>query len=191
MNGETRMLPQIVLLVWVAIWSFVLLWSALKIEALGWVSFWKASKFQPFSWRVGSNPRRRPKNVEMKYNTRIVELVHGLYGTWFQYNVKNQEFNHLTPLLVVTMSYTCWFLWWANLIWRTSSDIFVFNLGLRFERLFWERYILKGHITFEGHWRLQSWNTSCDAPSPGFQLAWWVRCGLCYLFALLVKALCM
>ena len=32
-----------------------------------------------------------------------------------------------------------------------------FNLGLRFEGLFWERYILKGQIAFKGHWRLQYW----------------------------------
>ena len=39
---------------------------------------------------------------------------------------------------------------------QTSSDVFIFNLGLRFEGLFWERCILKGQITFGGHWRLQS-----------------------------------
>ena len=39
---------------------------------------------------------------------------------------------------------------------RTSRDVFVFNLGLHFEGLFWERYVLKGQITFEGYWRLQS-----------------------------------
>ena len=38
-----------------------------------------------------------------------------------------------------------------------SSGVFIFNLGLRFEGLFWGRYILKGQIAFEGHWRLQSW----------------------------------
>ena len=43
---------------------------------------------QPFGWRVGSNPRRRSKNIEMKYQTRI-KLVHELYGTCFWYNVKN------------------------------------------------------------------------------------------------------
>ena len=32
--------------------------AVLKIEALIWVSFWRALKFQPLSWRVGSNPRR-------------------------------------------------------------------------------------------------------------------------------------
>ena len=43
------------------------------------------------------------------------------------------------------------------MILRTSSDVFIFNLGLRSEGLFWERYILKGQIVFERHWRLQSW----------------------------------
>ena len=42
------------------------------------------------------------------------------------------------------------------IILRTSSDVFIFKLGLRFEGLLWERYILKGQIAFEGHWRLQS-----------------------------------
>ena len=40
---------------------------------------------------------------------------------------------------------------------RTSSDVLIFNLGLRIEGLFWERYILRGQIAFGGHWGLQSW----------------------------------
>jgi hypothetical protein len=44
-----------------------------------------------------------------------------------------------------------------QIIWRTSSDVFIINLELRYEGLFWERYILKGQIMFEGHQRLQSW----------------------------------
>ena len=55
------------------------------------------------------------------------------------------------------MPYTCWFLWWQIMHIEDSSDTFIFNLGLRFKELFWERYILKGQIMFEGHWRLQSW----------------------------------
>jgi hypothetical protein len=31
-----------------------------------------------------------------------------------------------------------------------------FQFRVAFEGLFWEMYILKGKITFEGHWRLQS-----------------------------------
>ena len=45
----------------------------------------------------------------------------------------------------------------GQIILRTSSGLFIFNLGLCFEGLFWERYILKGQFAFEGHWRLQSW----------------------------------
>ena len=45
----------------------------------------------------------------------------------------------------------------GQIILRISSDIFIFNLGILFKGLFWERYILKGRIAFEGHWGLQSW----------------------------------
>ena len=45
----------------------------------------------------------------------------------------------------------------GQIILRTSSDVFIFNLGLCFEGLFWERCILKGWIACEGHCRLQSW----------------------------------
>ena len=41
-------------------------------------------------------------------------------------------------------------------IFQCLTDVFIFNLGLCFGGLFWERYILKGHIVFEGHWWLQS-----------------------------------
>ena len=48
----------------------------------------------------------------------------------------------------MTVPYTYGFLWLAYCIedfkWRLHS-----NLGLRFEELFWERYILTGQITFE------------------------------------------
>ena len=78
--------------------------------------------------------------------------------TWYMFPVQCDEWriNHLSPLLVMTMPYIRWFLWQANYL-RTSSDVFILNLGLRFEGLFWERYIWKGQIVFEGHWRLQSW----------------------------------
>ena len=59
-----------------------------KIEALMWVSFWRVPKFQPFSWKVGSNPTRQSKNIRMKYKARI-KLEHELYGTRFPYNGKN------------------------------------------------------------------------------------------------------
>ena len=44
-----------------------------------------------------------------------------------------------------------------RIILRTSIDVFICNLGLRFEGLFWKGYILKGQIVFEGHRRLQFW----------------------------------
>ena len=72
---------------------------------------------------------------------------------------KELRTTHLTPLLVMTVSYTCWLLWWGDCIedfkWRL-----IFDLELRFERLFWESYILKDQITFEGHWRLSILNTA-------------------------------
>ena len=34
---------------------------------------------------------------------------------------------------------------------RTSSDVFTFSVGLRFEGLFRERSILKAQIAVEGH----------------------------------------
>ena len=73
---------------------------------------------------------------KMKYRTRI-KLVHELYGTCFQYNV-NQEsrIDHLTLLLVVTMSYACGFLWSANYnILRTSSDVFYLQFGVTFQKV--------------------------------------------------------
>ena len=47
---------------------------------------------------------------------------------------------------------------------RTSSNTFIFNVGLHFKWLFWVSYILKGQIAFEGHWRLQCWTLT---PSQG------------------------
>ena len=41
-----------------------------------------------FIWRVGSYPRRQPKNIEMKYKFHI-KPVHELCGTCIKYNVKN------------------------------------------------------------------------------------------------------
>jgi hypothetical protein len=80
-------------------------------EALIWISFCRAAfKFMPFNWRVGSNLRCQSKNIKLKYNTRI-KLVHGLYGACFLVQCEGWRINHLTPLLVVTMPYACWFLW--------------------------------------------------------------------------------
>jgi hypothetical protein len=83
-----------------------------KFEALIRASFWRALKFQLFSWRVGSNPRRRSKNIEMKYKTHI-KLVHRII--WYMFPVQWEELriNRLTLFLVVTTLFACWFLWWA------------------------------------------------------------------------------
>ena len=43
---------------------------------------------------------------------------------------------------------------------RTSSDVFIFHLGLHFEGVFWVRYILKGQIAFEGYRRSLSLSLS-------------------------------
>ena len=68
----------------------------------------------------------------MKYKTHI-KLVHELYGTYMQYKQSEEiKINHLTPLLVVTMPYACG----GHIILRTSSDVFIFNLGSHFEGLF-------------------------------------------------------
>ena len=79
---------------------------------------------------------------------------------WYIFPVECDEkrIDHQTLLLVVTMPCACWFLWRTNHIEDFQVTSSFCNLGLRFEGLFGERYyILKGQITFEGHWRLQSW----------------------------------
>ena len=80
---------------------------------------------------------------------------------WYMFLVQYEklQIKHLTLLLVVTMC-QCPTLVGScdmHIILRTSSDIFVLNLRLYFEGLLWGRYVLKGQIAFEGHWRLQSW----------------------------------
>ena len=85
---------------------------------------------------------------------------------WYMFPVQCEglRINHLTLLLIVTMPCACWCLWRAYDIedfkWRLH-----FEFGLSLERLFWERYVLKGQIAFEGHWRLQSWTLDVSAPT--------------------------
>jgi hypothetical protein len=60
-----------------------------KIEAFYEFRFEGLSNFSPSIKDVfGSNPRRRSKNIELKYKTHV-KLAHELYGTCFQYNVKS------------------------------------------------------------------------------------------------------
>ena len=65
-----------------------------KIKALIWDSFWRLLKFQPFNWRVGSNPRCRSKNIEMKYipvlNLCMNYVVHVSSTMW---RIKNGPSN--------------------------------------------------------------------------------------------------
>jgi hypothetical protein len=75
-----------------------------KIEALVCVSL----------SRVGSISRSQSKSIEMKYKF-ILNLC---IIIWYMFPIQCEELriNHLTPLLVVTMPYASWFLWWADYI---------------------------------------------------------------------------
>ena len=51
----------------------------------------KGYQISVVQWKgLVSNPRRQSMNIEMKYKAHI-KLVHELYGTCLQYNVKKQE----------------------------------------------------------------------------------------------------
>ena len=59
-----------------------------RLKALVWVSFWRALRFQRFSWRAGSNPRRWSK----KYRNEI----RNSYWTcawviWYMFSVRCEE----------------------------------------------------------------------------------------------------
>ena len=116
-----------------------------------WVSSWRALRFQPFNWKVGWNLRRQSKNIEMEYETHI-KRVYELYGTCVPVQCEELRINHPTLLLVVLVLVA------GILYWKLQVTSSFCNLGLHFEGLFWERYISKGQIAFEGHWRLQSWS---------------------------------
>ena len=91
-----------------------------KIEALIWVSFWRALKFMPFNWRVGLNPRRQSKNIGMKYKTHINlcmnYMVHASSTMW---RIKNQPSNYTSCMI---MPYACWLLWWFSKIQKCNSN---------------------------------------------------------------------
>ena len=125
--------------------------STFKIEALIWVSFWRALNSQPFSWMASSNIRHQSKNVEI-WNTKRVS------NSCIPVQCEESRIDRLTLFLVVTTPFACWFLWQTNYIedfkWRRLH----FQFGVTFRRVVLrERYILKGRIAFEGHWRPQSW----------------------------------
>ena len=78
-------------------------------------------------------------------------MVH-VYGTMWR--IKNQPSNPIScsdNALRLLVLVTDKLYWGLQVISSFSS------WGLCFEGLFWERYISKGQIAFEGHWRLQSW----------------------------------
>ena len=49
--------------------------SVFKIEALIWLSFRRAFKFQPLRWKACSNPRRPSTITEMKYKDASVSYL--------------------------------------------------------------------------------------------------------------------
>ena len=78
----------------------------------------------------------------------------------FSVQYKELRFNHLTPLLVVTMPYACWFLWRVDYV-----EDFKWCLHLQFGVAFW-RVVLR-EVYFEGPnrvWRafkISILNTNC------------------------------
>ena len=84
----------------------------------------------------------KSKNIEMEYKTHI-KLAHELHGTWFLVQCEELRINHLTPLLVATMPYACWFLWWADYI-----EDFKWRLHFQSRVAFW-RVILR-EVYFKG-----------------------------------------
>jgi hypothetical protein len=122
--------------------------AVFKIEALIWVSL----------WRVGSNLRRQSKNIKMKHETQ------NLYQTcaciiWYMFSVlcgkiKNQPSNSTScsDNALRLLGLVAGILHWG---FQTTSSISIWDCVLK--GCFWERYILKGKIAFEGHSRLQSW----------------------------------
>ena len=49
----------------------------------------------------------------MKYKTWY-KLVHAIIWYLFLVQCEELRIDHLTALLVVTMPYVCWFLWWVD-----------------------------------------------------------------------------
>ena len=72
--------------------------STFKIEALIWVSFWRALNSQPFSWTASSNIRHQSKNVVI-WNTKRVSnscmnyIVHVSSTMW---RIKNRPSNFVS-----------------------------------------------------------------------------------------------
>jgi hypothetical protein len=96
------------------------------------------------------NLRIQKGNTKLILNLCMKNMVHVCTTMW---KIKNQPSsstfrsdNALRLLILVV----------GRLYYRGLQVTSSFQLGLRFEGLFWERNTLKGQIAFEGHWRLQS-----------------------------------
>ena len=72
--------------------------------------------------------------------------------------IEELKIDHLTPLLVVTIPCSSWFLWRADYV-GISNDVFIFNLGLRFEA----KSRLKGGIE---DFNLDAWGSEVARFSP-------------------------
>jgi hypothetical protein len=107
-----------------------------RSQALKWISFWRASshisalsdqglvRIQDVIWRIWKWNIKLILNLCMNYSTRYV----------FSVQCEESRIHHLTLLLVVTMSYLCWFLWWANYV-EDSKWRLCFQIGVAFWRV--------------------------------------------------------
>ena len=131
-------------------------WWSIKIEALIWVSFWRALKFQLFSWRAGSNPRRQSKNILEMKNTKFIlnscmnYMVHVFSTMW---RIKTQPSNSIacSDIALRLLVHV------AGILDRgmpVTSSFSIRGCILKgcFERgIFWSV-----RVVFEGHWRLHA-----------------------------------
>ena len=138
------------------VWSMYLVFKIENLKPSYEFPFEGLSNLSSSVWRVGSNPRRQSENLKIKIQNSY-QTCAWIICYMFPIQCEELRISHLTLLLVVTAPYTCWFLWRAYYVEDFKWPVFICNLGLHFEGLFWERYILKGQIMFEGFWRLQSW----------------------------------
>jgi hypothetical protein len=82
----------------------------------------------------------------VKSKTSVQEYrneIQSSYQTWYMFPVQCEELwiDHLTPLLVVTMPYACWFLWRTYYI-----EDFKWRLHFQFGVAFWRIVLLKRGI---------------------------------------------
>ena len=130
--------------------------SVFKIEPLIWVSFWRAFKFPAFQLKSWF----KPKTLIQEYRDEIQDsywtcawTIWCMFLASTMWRNKNQPStstscsDNVLPLLVLVT---------GTLFWGLQVT-YSFSMWGCVEGLFGETYILKGQISFEGHWRLQSW----------------------------------